>query len=63
MKIREFIQRYKIVLFLSFLVVVLIVLKLRYSQSEEVIQKTTITPTPTMTFNEQYPEEMLEISE
>lgn len=63
MKIKEFIKRYKIVLFLSFLVMMLIVLKLRYSNSDKEIPIITPTPTPIESFTEQYPEEMMEISE
>ncbi len=66
MKAREFIQKYKIVLLLSFLVVVLIVLKIKYSvpietNIQEIIP--TVTATPTISFIESYPEEMMEISE
>lgn len=63
MKTKEFIQRYKIVLLLSFLVVVLIILKIKYGDLNKDDQKLIPTPTviPTLTIElTSFPEEYID---
>lgn len=53
----EFINKYKIIIFLSFLVIVLIIIKIKYGQlntidNETLIPTTTLIPTPIPTIDE-----------
>lgn len=64
MDIKFFIKKYKIVLFLFFLVVILIVLRLKYGENKEQIEEENSTKeTIIESYNETYPEEMMEIED
>ena len=61
MNLNEFIKKYKIILFLFFLILISIIFRIKYKNlDKEVDQKIEVTPTLKMDIPEDYKEEMID---